>query len=104
MKIFKFDLTEVMGRIDGTQPFYPSRYDFYVDLPIGSEILSIQRQEHSGRIVMWARVIPWNDVEPFHLVAIGTGQQDEGCGRYITTLQFLNGHYVLHFFEGFPQG
>jgi hypothetical protein len=77
---------------------------FSIIMPIGAEILTIQRDEKNNHPTIWAMVDP-NEVEKEerHFELFGTGHNitfDMGTERkYIGTYQYQNGAFVGHIFE-----
>lgn len=92
MKIWKYDL-DMMKSVQA------------VRMPAGAKALSVGIQ-FEERLVLWAEVDPdkpHTDVW-FYLVQTGKDIPDGvvWAGRkYIGTVQFWNGDYVLHIYEGF---
>ncbi|QRQ99760.1 DUF7352 domain-containing protein [Dyadobacter sandarakinus] len=78
---------------------------FIIEMPIDSEILSLQIDQKTGLPVIWAMVETDNiQIEPRIFAVIGTGNpipKLEGIGDYdfIGTFQLHNGSFVGHLFE-----
>lgn len=69
-----------------------------IEMPLDSEILSIQNQH--GKMVIWALTEPSKPVEVRTFVKVLTGfEMNEPSARYIGTVQFDNGLFVNHLFE-----
>lgn len=70
-------------------------------LPVGAEFLCAQNQ--GDEIYVWALVDPQAELyEDRQFLVYGTGQPHEG-GKYLSTVQLLDGALVLHIFlEGQP--
>ena len=77
--------------------------EFYIDLPIGYEILTVDTQ-HNGSCKeqpnIWVRVNSDNVVVPTRFFVLGTGFRidDEGDMRYVGTFQMRSGDLVFHLF------
>jgi hypothetical protein len=78
-----------------------------VEIPFGSEVLSIQSIKRNGEnscedIFMWAAVDPENNdfPEKRKIYVRRTGHSLTGDeGKYLATLLFHSGGFVVHFFE-----
>lgn len=69
-----------------------------IQMPKGAEILTVQMQ--AGRPQIWAVVEPDNAPSPFEILMVGTGHEmPQEFGRYIGTIQMLDGNLVWHYFE-----
>lgn len=70
--------------------------DLTIEMPVGAEVLCVQVQNGPQ---IWARVDPSapRELRRFHWR--GTGHSADGCGRYIGTVQAMNGALVFHLFE-----
>jgi hypothetical protein len=92
-KIFKFSTL-----VDGG--FQKS---FSIQMPKGSEILSVQIDQKNNHPTIWAMVDPVKPEEERFFELFGTGQdiyEDMGIERvYIGTYQYQKGEFVGHIFE-----
>lgn len=84
MKIWKFSLNVTDEQI--------------VPMPKGSEILTVQIQQ--GRINLWARCSETAPKEDVRICIYGTGHTvPDNPGKYLGTVQHLNGDLVWHVYE-----
>lgn len=81
----------------------PFEEKFTLEMPKGSEILSIQRDEKTSKPCIWALVYPENEKEERTFELFGTGHSihnDMGVSRkYVGTYQYQRGEFVGHVFE-----
>ena len=74
-----------------------------IQMPKGSEILCVQRDEKTNIPCIWALVYPDNESVKRYFELFGTGHEivnDDGINRkYIGTYQYQNGEFVGHLFE-----
>ena len=81
----------------------PFEEKFVIEMPKGSEILCIQRDEKTSKPCIWALVYPENEKEERIFELFGTGTKvinDMGVDRkYIGTYQYQKGEFVGHVFE-----
>ncbi len=69
-----------------------------IAMPFDAEILCVQAQY--GRLVLWAIVEPDSAKEQRRIVVAGTGQELPNFkGRYIGTVQMMEGQLIWHVFE-----
>lgn len=69
-----------------------------LEMPIGAEILTVQKQ--NGRPQIWALVDPYADNEEREFEAYGTGQDlPDSPGAYVGASQLNGGALVFHVFE-----
>ena len=70
-----------------------------LDLPIGAEILSVQNQNEC--LCLWAKVNTDRKTKTIKVEVVETGNPiDVGTERrFLGTVQFDGGSYVVHFFE-----
>lgn len=71
-----------------------------VILPTGSKILSVGNQ--NGDAVLWA-VVDAFSASAFRkeIIMVMTGQSiPEYAGKFLGTVQFANGNFIAHYFEG----
>lgn len=76
----------------------PVADDVSIEMPVGAEVLCVQVQGDGPQI--WARVDP--SATPTitrRFVWVGTGHPADRCGRYIGTVQSMDGALVFHLFE-----
>lgn len=88
MRIYKYPLY-----------FVPEQH---VELPIHSEILSVQLQD--GKPQLWALVEEEQKTTEKRLICMfNTGEEAKKCFRFLATLQVREGEmaWVAHVFEGF---
>jgi len=73
-----------------------------INLPFEAEILTIQEQH--GAVYLWALVDTENVPYKERIIKIvGTGHATNFTNaKYITTLQFRQGHLIFHFFDMTP--
>lgn len=71
-----------------------------VDMPIGSEILSVKEQYNE--VVLYALVDPTRDKRSRKIVIIATGQEYENlhASQYIGTVSLDRGILMFHVFAG----
>ncbi len=76
----------------------PTNDYFFLDLPRGAEILTVQVQDSRPQI--WALVNPENPIESrnFHLAGTGDSINERNL-IYIGTFQMSNGNNIWHLFE-----
>lgn len=71
-----------------------------IEMPVGAEVLCVQVQPDTGPKI-WALVDPSaavpKELRRFHWR--GTGHQADGLGRYVGTVQAMDGALVFHLFE-----
>lgn len=82
----------------------PSSLDFSLDLPSGSQILSLQTQRNLP--VIWVLVdADSNDIVTRHFIQVGTGREmpTDAPLRYLATYQDNDLALVWHVFEELPQ-
>ena len=76
---------------------------FTIEMPIGAQILTVQRSEKDNHPCIWALVDPNAKKEERYFELVGTGHDihfDMGIERkYIGTYQYQNGEFVGHIFE-----
>ncbi len=82
-RIFKYSLQRVYRQLIG--------------MPRGAEILSVQAQ--FGEAVIWAAVNPEQEMGKRIIYSIPTGEEPPD-GMFLGTIQFNDGAFVLHVFEG----
>jgi hypothetical protein len=69
-----------------------------IDVPVGAEILTVAGQYDEA--CLWAIVDTDAATEQRWFMAVGTGQEvPAGNVKYIGTCLFMDGAYVLHYFE-----
>lgn len=79
----------------------PDSNDFYLELPIGAQFLSLQLQ--NGKPMMWFLIIDPAEAQSFytHFCVVGTGQQVPSWHgvrlQYLDTIQ-IDG-FVWHLFQ-----
>jgi len=75
--------------------------DIKIEMPIGSEILTVQEQE--GQSCLWALVDPDYSTEIRRFDLFGTGhpinENIVTSRKYIGTFQMESGKFVFHLFE-----
>lgn len=69
----------------------------FVEMPAGAELLTVQAQHDAP--MLWARVDTTRPAERRLVRLAGTGNPN-AVGRYLATVQLLDGTLVLHAFEG----
>lgn len=71
-----------------------------ISMPVGSEILSVQQQQH-GNLALWALVDDAREVADVRIRLFGTGFALDECNTYkfIGTVQLKDGGLVIHVFE-----
>lgn len=70
-----------------------------IDMPKRSTVLTAQVQH--GDVCLWAIVEPNAIKEPRKFYIVGTGHEmPERVGRYIGTVQQMDGMLIWHIFEG----
>jgi len=76
---------------------------FTIGMPFGAEILTVQQDQKTNRICIWALVNTENSPQDRTFELFGTGHKihgDMGIERkYIGTYQYQNGDFVGHLFE-----
>ena len=76
---------------------------FEINMPQGSEILTVQTDQKDNSPCIWALVDPEKELETRHFELFGTGHPvpyDMGVERkYIGTYQYQKGEFVGHIFE-----
>lgn len=76
---------------------------FLLDMPLGAEILTVQRDQKTMKPCIWALVDKDQRVDTRTFELFGTGHEihvDMGIERkYIGTYQIDNGSFVGHLFE-----
>jgi len=77
-----------------------STFAFAVAMPVNARILTVQAQHQA--ICIWAMVNTSAPMEWRYFNVFSTGWEigDWSEGSYLATVQFLDGSYVLHVFEG----
>lgn len=75
----------------------PIEGNFELSMPLGSEIIAFQTQYENPCI--WAIVNPSSKLVLRTFSIKGTGHQFEDPGKYIGTIQQINGTLVWHLFE-----
>jgi hypothetical protein len=92
-KIFKYSTL-----VDGD-----FKKSFSIQMPKGSQILSVQIDQKTSHPTIWAMVDPEKPEEERFFELFGTGQdiyEDMGIERvYIGTYQYQKGEFVGHIFE-----
>lgn len=81
----------------------PFEDNFKIEMPKGTEILTIQSDEKTNRPCIFALVYPENEKEERYFELFGTGNpihNDIGVDRkYLGTYQYQKGAFIGHIFE-----
>jgi hypothetical protein len=82
-----------------TNDIIPANEQFEIEMPIGAEILTIQLQGQDPQPMIWAKVNPLAEKEKRKFWAATTGTTIPKDSKYLATLQFNRGAFVVHVFE-----
>jgi len=64
-----------------------------------SKVLTVQYQQNTEQIVVWAEIDPYEEEADWLISSYGTGHAiPEDVGDYIGTIQFYTGELVAHYF------
>ncbi len=92
MIIYKYQIEEGLVK---------RRNNFIINMPKGAKILSVQKQYNDYQL--WALVFPDLPSEKRHFKTLITGEgfnfKDIKDLKFISTLQFNAGSFILHLFE-----
>lgn len=74
-----------------------------INMPIGAEILTVQKDDKTNIPCIWAMVDTQSEIEKRYFELFGTGNNIPVCmgvnRKYIGTYQYQKGEFVGHVFE-----